>query len=195
MFKWKEELLVNNKKVSIKEATDRQLDELLIRLRKENELQNLIADLKRKSINQDYSHTTCAYPQISTEVPIESLYHKLTDEILIHHGILGMRWGIRRRRGPDGRVIRSSKKVSEDYKRSRELKKRGSKNLSTQELRDLNQRLQLEKQFKELSPSKINQGAKIVKGLVAAGTAATTLYNLSQTPLGKDIRSAMFRVR
>lgn len=88
-----------DKTKSIKSATDRELDELLIRLRKENEVQNLIGDLKRKSTPNSPFGNSVPYdrPEVSTEVPIESLYHK-ADETLAHFGILGMKWGVRRDR-------------------------------------------------------------------------------------------------
>jgi len=96
-----------DKTVSIKSATDRQLDELIARLRKENEVQNLILDLKRKSIKRDplnpnahnYSYE---FPEISTEVPVEDLYHNSVENTLQHYGILGMKWGVRRFQNPDG---------------------------------------------------------------------------------------------
>ena len=42
-----------DKSVTIKGATDRQLDELIIRLRKENELQTLIQELRAKSAKRN----------------------------------------------------------------------------------------------------------------------------------------------
>ena len=98
-----------DKTKSIKSATDRELDELLIRLRKENEVQNLIGDLKRKSTPNSPFENSVPYdrPEVSTEVPIESLYHK-ADETLAHFGILGMKWGVRRKPGPNGTVGKDS---------------------------------------------------------------------------------------
>jgi hypothetical protein len=208
-----------DKSKTIKNATDKELDELLTRLRKELELQRLIGDMKRKSEPPSWDTP----PQISTEEPIESLYH---------FGILGMKWG-RHRRGigitrerqtaydkkdleklnngghirigltkkrqaaydkKDKEAIERSLEenaASEDYTTSRKLKKRGQRNLSTKELKDLTQRLQLEKQLKDLSPSDVRKGLNFVKGVTAAGTTIASLYALSQTPLAKDIMTVI----
>lgn len=86
-----------DKTKTIKNATDKELDELLVRLRKESDIQNLVADLKRKStINNPFTNgIPYDQPEVSTEVPIELLYHKV-DEVLTHFGILGMKWGHRK---------------------------------------------------------------------------------------------------
>lgn len=69
--------------------------------------------------------------------------------------------------------------------------KRGAKNLSTKELKDLTTRLQLEQQYKNLNPSDVKKGMNIVKGITAAGTTVASLYALSKTPLAQDIMKAM----
>ncbi len=171
-----------DKTKSIKSATDKELDELLIRLRKENNLQDLIAGLKRKSTpNTSYGpEVSYERPEVSTEEPIESLYH---------YGILGMRWGVRRKRGPDGRV--TSKVVSDDHKKARDLKKRAPQGLSTTELRDLNQRLQLERQYSDLSPDAVKKGKTVVKGVLNTGKTVAALYAASQTPRGQQVIKAV----
>ena len=171
---------MTDKTVTIKNATNKQLDELLIRLRKENEVQNLIRDLKRKSTDQEYSYN---YEQsVSTKEPIESLYH---------YGVSGMRWGVRRKRNSGGRIKGKRSQGSSDYQKTRKLKRRGSKNLSTQELKELTQRLQLERQYKDLSPGQITRGLNVVKTITAAGTTVASLYALSKTPLVQDVIKAM----
>jgi hypothetical protein len=167
-----------NKTTTIKTASDKELDDLLVRLRKENELQNLVGELKRKSSNGYIPYDQL---QISTEEPIESLYH---------YGILGMHWGRRK-----GQSTRSGKKLktsgSEDYVESRKLRNKGKKNLSTKELKDLTQRLQLEKQLKDLTPSDFKKGMNVVKEVTAVGTTLAALYAISKTPLFQDVAKAV----
>jgi hypothetical protein len=104
-----------DKTVSIKSATDRQLDELIVRLRKENEVQNLILDLKRKStkrdpLNPNAHNYSYEFPEVSTEAPVEDLYHDSVEDTLAHFGILGMKWGIRRFQNPDGTLTPEGKR-------------------------------------------------------------------------------------
>jgi hypothetical protein len=225
---------VADKTKTIKGATDKELDELIARLRKENEVQSLISDIKRKSssglMSYDYGQ------EISTEKPIESLYH---------YGVLGMKWGHRRfglganrqaqydkadlerldkgkhigvgvtkkrqeayderaRRLIERSLEKNTKKIrnkkqddkpitigSEDHVKSRELNRKGVRNLSTSELKELNSRLQLEKQYRELNPKKYRKGVNQVKRLTEAGTTIASLYALSKTPLAQDVKKAI----
>ena len=196
MFKWKEEKAkMADKTKTIKNATDKELDELLVRLRKENDVQNLVGDLKRKStINDPFTNNNLyAQPEVSTEAPIESLYHK-ADATLAHFGIFGMKWGVRRQTGPGGVVrslSKSSKQRSEDFIKSREIKAKSYKNLSTKELKDLTNRMQLEKQLRELKVSDYTKGMDVVKTITSVGTTIAAAYALSQTPLGLSIKKAL----
>lgn len=88
---------------------------------------------------------------------------------LQHIGILGMKWG--RRKGPDN--------SSPDHSVSRELKKKKLNELSNEELKKLTNRLQLEKQFKDLTKPDISPGKKFVTDLLVGalkneGSAALT---------------------
>lgn len=77
---------------------------------------------------------------------------------LKHFGIPGMRWGVRRDR-TSGR----KPKGSEDYRATKQLRKKKLQDLSNKELQTLNNRLQLEQQYKNLTKKKLSVGQKKVK--------------------------------
>lgn len=107
------------------------------------------------------------------------------EEVLAHHGIKGMKWGVRRSRA----VLRSQNPhgVSEDAMKAKTSKSKVHKRtnadaLSTQELQHLVTRMNLEKQLKQLQgPSKKQQGAKFVTDiLVTAGKQSASTLVKSQ---------------
>jgi len=89
---------------------------------------------------------------------------------LYHYGILGMKWGVRRgRKSSSGIKTRKSKmSSSEDSRRVNIIRKKKVNQMTNQELRDVNQRMQLENQYRDLK-SKRNVGRKIVTAVVATG--------------------------
>ena len=168
-----------DKTKTIKSATDKELDELLVRLRKENEVQNLIGDLKRKS--SPYDSMSYDRPNVSTEEPIDSLYHV---------GVLGMKWG--RRKGSKTNNSKKTKtEFSDDYKQSRQSKSKSYKSLSNKELQALTQRMELERKLRDLKSSDYQKGLDVVKTITAAGTTIASLYALSTTPLGQAVKKAI----
>ena len=85
---------------------------------------------------------------------------------LSHYGVPGMRWGVRRS-GASSTSSRIKKgPPSDDYKRMQEMKKRGTKTLTTAELKELTGRMQLEKQYKDLSKASVSAGKKYVTDLL-----------------------------
>ena len=75
-----------------------------------------------------------------------------------HVGILGMRWGRRKGSGSAG----SAPKVSADHTKAGGLKKKRLSELSNEELKTLTNRLQLEKQYKDLTKQDLSFGQKFV---------------------------------
>lgn len=147
-----------NKALTIKGASDEELEALRRRLQNENEVARLIADLRCRS-NGSNAYATNPYEGISTEVPIDDLYHsEAADKVLAHYGILGMKWGKRK--------AKSVTNPSEDHKRAQSLKGKKISEMSNSELRDLTQRLQLERQYKDLKKSEISEGQKLVSGIL-----------------------------
>lgn len=92
-------------------------------------------------------------------------------DLLYHFGIKGMKWGIRRYQNKDGSLTPQGKiRYSEDYKRAHSGK--NIKEMSDTELRNVNNRLQMERQYSSLT-RKTSRGKKIVQTLITtAGTLA-----------------------
>lgn len=111
----------------------------------------------------------------------------MTNNELIHYGILGMKWGVRRTEAQLARARgkkskSSSEDVSEDYKKAHSSK--SVKSMSDAELRTRLNRLQMEQQYSKLNPDKVSRGKgvanKILKAgttIAAATTTAITIYN------------------
>lgn len=100
-----------------------------------------------------------------------------TDDVLKHFGILGMQWGRRKARGGVSKSpARKTSSVHEDAARKNQLKKKKLSQMSNEELKTLNTRLQLEKQYKELTKADTSAGKKFVNDILtnAAKQTAST---------------------
>lgn len=103
---------------------------------------------------------------------------------LYHYGILGQKWGVRRYQNKDGTRTSAGKKrdrrhgKSEDHMKSQSAKKKGPDGLSNDELRKLNERLQLEENYKRLTVEKLEKGESWVKQSIRnAGQQALTDFS------------------
>lgn len=81
------------------------------------------------------------------------------DNSLIHWGILGMKWGVRRKG-------RSSSNDSPDHISTKSLKRKRLSEMSNEELQRLTTRMQLEKQYKDLRSSDVAGAKKFVDGVL-----------------------------
>jgi len=105
------------------------------------------------------------------------------DDVLQHWGILGMKWGVRRDRAKLRRLARQRgdsrewDAPAEDHLRKIALKSKRLSQMSNTELKDFTQRLQLEKQYKELTKKEISKGRKFVNDVLASsGKAVASNY-------------------
>lgn len=95
---------------------------------------------------------------------------------LKHHGVLGMHWGIRRKSRP----------VSSEHVKASVLKRKSVSELSNEDIKFLTNRLQLEKQYKDLKKSNMSAGEKFV-----SETISNVGKQLLQTYLEKAITTGV----
>ena len=102
---------------------------------------------------------------------------------LMHYGVLGMKWGVRRARRTNQRIDKraSRKNWSADNTNARKLKNKKVSQMSNQELKQLNERVRLEQEYSRLNPSKIKKGITFATSAAALMGTAISLYNNSST--------------
>ena len=106
----------------------------------------------------------------------------MSDYVLVHHGIKGQRWGVRRFQTKDGSLTPAGKKRrrdswSDDARGVRQLKKKSINQMSNAELRKYNERTRLEQEYSKLNPNVIKKGWKYVAGAAVVTNTAVNLYN------------------
>lgn len=75
---------------------------------------------------------------------------------LQHHGIKGQKWGVRRFQNADGSLTTAGKQLASATKKHTDAKNRGT--LTNAQLKQKIERLQLEKQLRELTNAEVNSG-------------------------------------
>lgn len=107
---------------------------------------------------------------------------------LYHHGIIGMKWGIRRYQNKDGTLTAAGKRkygTIENLERGNSTKKEkksrkeaipGRRVMSDKELQDRISRLELEKKYKDLAQEDVNPGKRAANEIIskAAMTVLTS---------------------
>jgi hypothetical protein len=100
-----------------------------------------------------------------------------------------MRWGVRRSRAE--REAARSGDSAETKAIKVKTKTTGINSLSNQELQRAITRMNLERQYSNLNPSKSQRVNRVLKNLIGAGKTANEIKAFSDSPVGKDIRAGI----
>lgn len=125
---------------------------------------------------------------------------------LMHHGIHGMRWGVRRYQNKDGSLTAAGRKrinqLDSEYQRltgkklsksSADVKKMESKpksksisEMTNEEIQEKINRITLEQNLKSLTPKKISAGKRFTE------TVMNDVITPAATDVGKQLARSMF---
>lgn len=116
----------------------------------------------------------------------------------MHYGVLGMKWGVRKKR-PSKSGSRSGRKSKKELSVINDRKKavKKSKTLSTSELRERIERLKLEQQLKDLTESNLSPGRSAVKKILSSSGSriATAFVTGAGLYLTKSAMTGEFNIK
>ena len=116
---------------------------------------------------------------------------------LYHAGVKGMKWGVRKDRKSSGSSRRAAKKRSQssDHAQSRRIRKKKTYQLSNNELRKLNNRLELEATNRRLTSGDFTKGLTIVSTILGVVSIANQVVTVPNSPIGQLVGAGVDRLR
>ena len=108
-------------------------------------------------------------------------------DFLAHYGVKGMKWGVRKDRSRSSSSSRRER--SEDSARASaaatKAKSKGYDSLSNAEMRQLLERLNLERQMTQLQPAQVSNGRKFANGALKTVKYTNNVLNFVNSPAGR----------
>ena len=120
-------------------------------------------------------------------------------DYLVHYGIFGQKWGVRRYQNEDGTLTEEGKERYNQKPESENWKKSDAEHLSDEELRRRNNRLQAERQYKDLTTKEVEReraqfrqnlkSALLKAALITPVVALVGVYAKKRLGVGVDMIS------
>lgn len=104
---------------------------------------------------------------------------------LMHYGVLGMKWGVRRNRsGSSSGGSENKRSMSDDAREARSIRRKKPSEMSNAELRKVNERTRLEQEYSRLNPSTVQKGLAATAAIIGVMNTAVNLYNSGNNLVG-----------
>lgn len=110
-------------------------------------------------------------------------------EHLAHHGVKGMKWGVRRKVGKNGRVEKA--KGSVDFRTTKDLRTRKAHQLSNMQLKKVNERMQLERKFSDMNPTRAAKGKEFLNDVLKTSVGAAGTAGIIKLATHPGVRATM----